>query len=146
MTNNTTGGPADQPDAVPTPPSTALPAGFTLETCITVACRTCRGPYEDTEYGEVNFIDLESAARVITGAGWWVTQQGAQCGACSAAEACAAFGHAWPDWKLCRCSGRIPAHVAQMEVRSCASCGEQQERLAQASGERLASPDTQDWS
>jgi hypothetical protein len=109
----------------------ALPAGFTVETCIVVACRTCQRAYGDEEEGvTVHFSDLDDAARTITAAGWWVTQQGVQCYDCAASEACATLGHAWPAWTLCRCEGRIPAHLQQMEFRTCAGCGEQEERLA----------------
>ena len=111
----------------------ALPAGFTVVTCIVVACRTCQRAYGDEEEGvTIHFSDLDDAARTITACGWWVTQQGTQCYNCAAAEACADLGHAWPDWALCRCAGRIPEHVQQMQVRSCACCDEHDERPAQA--------------
>jgi hypothetical protein len=110
----------------------ALPAGFTVETCIVVTCRTCQRAYGDEEDGvTVHFPDPDAAACTVTEAGWWVTQHGAQCRPCAAAEACQSLGHAWPDWALCGCGGRIPTHVRQMEYRTCASCGEQEERIAQ---------------
>ena len=124
----------------------ALPAGFTVETCIVVACRTCQRPYGDEEEGvTIHFSDLDAAARTVAEADWWITQQGAQCRECAAAEACASLGHAWPDWALCGCGGRIPAHVQQMQYRTCAGCGEQEERLAHpATGDQLTGSDTED--
>lgn len=112
-----------------------LPAGFTTETCIVVACRTCGHQFDEDEEGVIHFPNLDDAADTVTRAGWWVTQQGAQCRGCAADEACASFGHAWPrEWTLCRCNGRIPVHVQQMEYRNCACCDEHQERIAQPVG------------
>lgn len=108
-----------------------LPDGFAVETCVVVFCRTCRCSYDEQDYVTVHFGNRDEAAQTITEAGWWVTEQGVQCPPCAAREACQTLGHAWPAWQRCRCGGRIFAHVRQMEFRTCASCGEGQERIAQ---------------
>lgn len=120
---------------ITTPEQGELPAGFTVETCIVVSCRTCDRVYGDEEEGvTVHFTSTVEAVKAITEASWWITQQGIQCQYCAAAEACLQLGHAWQEWKPC--PGVLAEHPEPMEYRTCAGCGEWDERVAQATDEQ----------
>jgi hypothetical protein len=114
---------------------TPLPAGFSTASCVTVSCRTCSKDFGDDEIGgNFHFEGLDEAVKHLREANWWYTQDGAQCPACGANEACATVGHAWEPWRTCGCRGAISSHVVPMEYRDCASCQATEERPVAPAG------------
>ena len=114
----------------------ALPNGFTVHTCVAVACGTCDRDFGDTEdIGSLHFTTADDAATHVTDAGWWITPDAVQCPDCAGKQACAELGHAWPSWRPCGCGchdgrPRIPSHTQPMQYRWCASCHEGEDRAA----------------